>query len=78
MVGVAWEPTWLLSMVFKVLGHEVVPQIWALQMNTIEDLAAITFGSIVVMGFFAISIAFFINSFVFCAMAFKDAWALLF
>lgn len=47
-------------------------------MNTIEDLAAITFGSIVVMGFFAISIAFFINSFVFCAMAFKDAWALLF
>lgn len=47
-------------------------------MNTIEDLAAIAFGSTVVMGFFAISIAFFVGSLLFLALVLREAWKFLF
>ena len=47
-------------------------------MNIIEDLAAIAFGSTVVMGFFAISFAFFVNSVLLCWTVLKEASQFLF
>jgi hypothetical protein len=47
-------------------------------MNTIEDLAAIAFGSTVVMGFFTISFAFFVNSVLLCGAVLKEATRFLF